>query len=169
MDRKIGKQAGISLIEILVVVFIITLLTLLSANFVMTYIHKSRLDRSLNLVIGTLEEIRSMSVSRNVSFGVSALSGGKTLDLFIVNPASCEASSVQRSIQMERGVKFDNQVFVMYDRTGMPRNASCGLGMSRITLYSEEINPSYPDRKKSICINRYGRIRVVNGEVCPND
>ncbi len=158
MDRKVR---GYTVIEIVVVMAIISILAGTALMYLVKQMNEARLRDSINLVIGLLEEARRQSTTHNGTFGIRLRSNGNNIEK-IEGDNNCRILRNPANITLPSGVKSNRDVVLLFDRMGYPRNASCGFGADRIELKSEPL-----DKIKSICINRYGRIRVVEGSTCP--
>lgn len=164
MDRKVN---GYSVIEVLTVVVILSILLVIVADYSLEFMHKNRVDNGINKIIELLEDARMKSVSKiDFMYGIEIDKDSEKIKVIKAKIDNCQKDSVVKEYDMPTGVVSTVDVYIVYDRNGFPRNASCGLGMSRITLKSV-FSDNIP--KKSICVNRYGRIRVVRGENCGSE
>ena len=159
MDRKIR---GISLVELLVVMVLITILAGVAVTIYSRQVQQARLREATNIVVGALEEAKSLSSTRAVMFGVRANANANSLEICQVS-TNCQPNDQCRSINLPAGITISETV-IAFDRMGYPRNVSCGLGIQSIVLTAESINMS-----RTICINRYGRIRTVEGKGCSQE
>ncbi|MFN3976480.1 MAG: Tfp pilus assembly protein FimT/FimU [Aquificaceae bacterium] len=158
MDRKVK---GYTLIEIAVVLAIIAILAGASVIYLIRQVNESRLRNSTTLVIQLLEEARRQSTTHNGMFGLRfRVQNPKVIEKIRANN-TCGSINATANITLPTGIVVNRDVTLLFDRMGYPRNASCGLGMERIELKSEPLN-----KVKSICINRYGRMRIVEGPTC---
>ncbi len=162
MDRKVR---GITIMEVLVVIAILSILAGVALISLMRQVNQARLREGINLVIGALEEARRLSASNPNMHGV--VLSDNTVKLCKVS-TSCTPdcnNNLVRPFNLPSGVTVQELRVISYDRMGYPRDASCGIGMNNIVITSEPLGIS-----KTICINRYGRIRVVEGQgPCPQD
>lgn len=158
MDRKVK---GYTVIEIVVVMTIISILAGTALIYLVRQMNEARLRDSINLVIQLLEEARRKSTTHEATFGLALQYNGTTIQK-IKGDNNCQNREVIATINLPPGVVSNREVVLLFDRMGYPRNASCGFGAERIEIKSQPL-----DRVKSICINRYGRIRVVEGSTCP--
>ncbi|MEM1879157.1 MAG: prepilin-type N-terminal cleavage/methylation domain-containing protein [Desulfurococcaceae archaeon] len=161
MDRK---MRGISLVELLVVMVLITILAGVAVSIYSRQVQQARLREATNIVVGALEEAKSLSSTRAVMFGIRANANANRLEICQVSSnTNCQPNNQCRIINLPAGITISETV-IAFDRMGYPRNASCGLGMQSIVLTAQGI-----DMSRTICINRYGRIRIVEGERCPQE
>ncbi len=161
MDRK---MRGISLVELLVVMVLITILAGVAVSIYSRQVQQARLREATNIVVGALEEAKSLSSTRAVMFGVRANANANSLEICQVSSdTNCQPNNQCRSINLPAGITISETV-IAFDRMGYPRDASCGLGMQSIVLTAQGI-----DKSRTICINRYGRIRIVEGQSCPQE
>ena len=160
MDRKIK---GYNIFEILVVLVIIGILMALVIRPILVFVANQRLNEAVNMVVSDLNEAKIYSISKSSLMGITADSGGNSYIIFQNNDGNCSynngSDTVVKAIVLPSGITFINDVFFLFDRKGLPRNASCGLGMANIKLQNTFGNI------KTICVDRYGRIRVLNGDV----
>lgn len=170
MDRKVK---GYTLIEIAVVLAIIAILAGGSIIYLTGQVNQSRLRNSTTLVIQLLEEARRQSTTRRVILPSGEIHSMFGLRFRVQNPKviekisannNCGNITTNTTINLPAGIVVNRDVTLLFDRMGYPRNASCGLGAERIELKSEPLN-----KVISICINRYGRMRVVEGQTCPQN
>ncbi|MFN3599582.1 MAG: Tfp pilus assembly protein FimT/FimU [Aquificaceae bacterium] len=163
MDRKIR---GITIIEVIVVMAILSILASTAIIQLIKQIQRQRLIETTQKVVQTLEEVRRMSSSRQNMYGVRI--SGNLVEIYEYNSTqtNCGPGTIKESYTLPSGVilDVDSQVVILYDRMGYPRNYSCGFGANRIILKSQPLNSH-----RAICINRYGRIRVVEGQTCPQE
>ncbi len=158
MDRKVK---GYTLIEVAVVIAIISILMGLSIRYLINQRNEARLREAVNSVVQYLEETRRMSSSRDFMLGLEFRNGSNQIIRFRVDNNCANRNNIE-TFNLPEGVVSNKDTLIIFDRVGYPRNAICGLGMDRIVLHSQPLNKS-----KTICINRYGRIRVLEGEECP--
>jgi type IV fimbrial biogenesis protein FimT len=158
MDRKIK---GYNIFEILVVLVIIGILMALVIRPILVFVANQRLNQAVNMVVSDLNEAKIYSISKSSLMGITADSGANSYIIFQDNDGNCsyEPKPTDVKITLPSGITFRNDVFFLFDRKGLPRNASCGLGMANIKLQNTFGNI------KTICVDRYGRIRVLNGDV----
>lgn len=161
MDRK---MRGLTIMELLVVIVLISILAGIAVVIYSRQVQQARLREATNIVVGALEEAKSLSSTRAVMFGVRASVNANNLEICQVSSdANCQPNNQCRTINLPAGITI-SEVVIAFDRMGYPRNAICGVGMQGIVLTAESINMS-----RTICINRYGRIRIVEGQGCPQE
>jgi len=160
MDRKIK---GYNIFEILVVLVIIGILMALVIRPILVFVANQRLNEAVNMVVSDLNEAKIYSISKSSLMGITADSNTNSYIIFQNNDGNCSynngSDTVVKAIALPSGITFKNDVFFLFDRKGLPRNASCGLGMANIKLQNTF------GSIKTICVDRYGRIRVLNGDV----
>ena len=163
MDRKIK---GYNILEILVVLIILGILMALVIRSILVFVANQRLNEAVNMVISDLNEAKMYSISKDNLMGITADSNTNSYIIFQNNDDNClynnGLDTILKTITLPSGITFINDVFFLFDRRGLPRNASCGLGMANIKLKN-----TFGDIK-TICIDRYGRIRVLSGDVSCN-
>lgn len=157
MDRK---MRGVTIMEVLVVLSILAVMAGFGINYLLNYISTQNLRRGADMVVSLLEEARRMSSTRPQMHGIRVTAGERRVDMYTVGN-NCGFGALVQSFELPNGVVFEDDSLVTYDRMGYPRNDDCGLGMGRITLRAQRTGET-----RSICINRYGRIRVVEGSQC---
>ncbi|MBX0311113.1 MAG: prepilin-type cleavage/methylation domain-containing protein, partial [Sulfurihydrogenibium sp.] len=127
------------------------------------FIANQRLNQAVNMVVSDLNQAKIYSISKSSLMGIKEDSCGNIYIIFQNNDGNCSynngSDTVVKAIVLPSGITFINDVFFLFDRKGLPRNASCGLGMANIKLQNTFGNI------KTICVDRYGRIRVLNGDV----
>lgn len=175
MDRKMSR--GLTIFEILVVIVIISILASTGLIYLVRQVNQARLREGVNMVVSALEEAKSKSSTSPYLFGVRITNNANNALVEL-----CIASNINNNCQLDcnapnpfdpyrplpefnlpRGVVLDgsSSVSILFDKMRFPKNTSCGLGMQRITLKSQFLGIS-----KTICISRYGRIRIVEGQTC---
>ncbi len=161
MDRK---MRGLTIMELLVVIAIISILAGVGIITYNRQVQEARLREATNLLVGLLEETKTRSSTRAVMFGIRANANANNLQVCQVSPnTNCQPNDQCRTINLPSGITISETV-IAFDRMGYPRNASCGPGMQSIVLTAQGI-----DKSRTICINRYGRIRIVEGNQCPSE
>lgn len=158
-----GKVKGYTLIEVAVVLAIISILMGLSVRYLINQRNEARLRETVNSVIQYLEETRRMSSSRDFMLGLEFSNGSNQIIRFRVDNNCANRNNIE-TFNLPEGVISNRDTVIIFDRMGYPRNASCGIGADRVVLHSQPLNIT-----RSICINRYGRIRVVEAQTCPQD
>ncbi|WP_299229721.1 prepilin-type N-terminal cleavage/methylation domain-containing protein [Sulfurihydrogenibium sp.] len=164
MDRKIK---GYNIFEILVVLVIMGILIALAIRPILVFVANQRLNEAVNMVVSDLNEAKIYSISKKSLMGITADNGSNSYIIFQNNDDNCSynngSDTIVKTITLPSGITFKNDVFFLFDRKGLPRNASCGLGMGNIKLQYK----LFGDIKniKTICVDRYGRIRVLDGDV----
>lgn len=163
MDRKVRAY---TIFEILLVVVIIGVLMAVVIRPILVFVANQRLNQATNIVVATLNEAKAYSIMKDNLMGIQSDIGTGIVHQFKDLNGNCSYDNNNgenyRNIELPSGITFSNDIFFLFDRRGYPVNASCGLGPGSITLKN-----SY-DRYKTICIDRYGRIRVLEGNVSCN-
>lgn len=162
MDRKIK---GYNIFEILLVLVIIGILMALAIRPILVFIANQRLNQAVNMLVSDLNEAKIYSISKSSLMGIKADGGGDSYIIFQNNDDNCSYSNGAdtKTIILPSGITFKNDVFFLFDRKGLPRNASCGLGMANIKLQNTF------GSIKTICVDKYGRIRVLDGDAPCNN
>lgn len=161
MDRK---MRGLTIMELLVVIVIISILAGVGIITYNRQVQEAKLREATNLLVGLLEETKTRSSTRAVMFGIRANANANNLQVCQVSSnTNCQPNDQCRTINLPSGITISETV-IAFDRMGYPRDASCGIGMQSIVLTAQGIGKS-----RTICINRYGRIRIVEGNQCPSE
>jgi type IV fimbrial biogenesis protein FimT len=112
---------------------------------------------------------KSSPISKSSLMGIKADSGANSYIIFQNNDDNCsynnDSDTVVKTITLPSGITITiniNGGFFLFDRKGLPRNASCELETVDINLKNTFENI------KTICVERYGRIRVLDGDVSCN-
>lgn len=163
MDRKVKAY---TLFEILVIIIIVAILMAVVLRPILIFVANQRLNQATNMVVSLINESKTYSITKNNLMGLSGDANTGVLHQFIDLNVNCQYDTSHneniRDISLPYNITFTSDVFVLFDRKGYPRNASCGLGMSNIILKNNY------DKYKTICIDRYGRIRILDGNVSCN-
>ena len=165
MDRKIK---GYNIFEILLVLVIMGILVALAIRPILVFVANQRLNQAVNMVVSDLNQAKIYSISKSSLMGIKADGGGNSYIIFQDKDGNClynKPPDTDVKITLPSGITFkkDNDVFILFDRKGLPRNASCGLGMTNIKLKNTFENI------KTICVDKYGRIKVLDGDApCSN-
>jgi type IV fimbrial biogenesis protein FimT len=119
------------------------------------------------MLVSDLNEAKMYSISKNSLMGIKADGNTNTYIIFQNNDDNCSynigSDTAVKEIALPSGITFMNDVFFLFDRKGLPRNASCGLGMANIKLQNTF------GSIKTICVDKYGRIRVLDGDAPCNN
>ncbi|MGC9120534.1 MAG: prepilin-type cleavage/methylation domain-containing protein [Sulfurihydrogenibium sp.] len=157
MDRKIK---GYNIFEILVILVIIGILMAIVIRPILVFIANQRLNQAVNMVVADLNAAKIYSISKSNLAGITNQNNNSYV-VYINNDNNCSFDNgvdrVDRLINLPAGITFDSDFSFLFDRKGYPRNASCGLGFGPIVLKNNY------DNYKTVCIDRFGRIRVENG------
>lgn len=171
MDRKVK---GYTIMEILVIIAILSILAGFAFVSFRNIVLNQRLKASTDNLVSVLNTARMYSMTggdvRGIGprpWGVYVTEDGRRFILFEDTNSNCRCDNncnngeeVVKTFQMESGVKVRNPLVIVFDKKGYPRNAICGFGATNIIIESETLN-----KARTICISRYGRIRVVEGEI----
>ena len=160
MDRKIK---GFNMFEILVILVIIGILMGLAIRPLLVLIANQRLNVAVNMLVSDLNDAKMYSISKNSLMGITGDRDGNSYITFINKDNNCSydpsTDEVVKNMTLPSGIVFENDIFFLFDRKGFPRNAICGLGMGNIKLKNTF------NTIKTICIDRYGRIKVLHGDM----
>jgi type IV fimbrial biogenesis protein FimT len=162
MDRKVK---GITIMEVLVVMAIITILASASILGLRNLVQRERLYSAMTQVTNDLKEVQFRSMSSNMIWGVRFCDNYSQYKIFAVDPStvgggcprdaipSCTSdATTQRLVSLPPGVLPQGNYYVLFDRRGYPLNWSCGIGALSITLSN-----SYGSR--TVIVDMVGRIR----------
>ncbi|MCX7760594.1 MAG: type II secretion system GspH family protein [Hydrogenothermaceae bacterium] len=161
MDRKVKAY---TIFEILVALIIIGILMAVVIRPILIFVAKQRLNQATNIVVATLNETKAYSIMKDNLMGIQADQNTGIIHQFIDKNNNCQYDSGEnyRDINLPTNIIFINDIFFLFDRRGYPVNASCGLGPGPVVLKNNY------DMYKTICVDRYGRIRVLEGNVSCN-
>jgi len=162
MDRKMKK--GYNIVEVLVILAIISILASVFIGYVQRQVQLERLRSSAYDLKAQLDSLRVKSFSDSqFKWGVVIESGQSSYTIRTRDFSDCSSQgSINRTMSLPSGIRFNRNVTLFFNRMGYPENASCGFGAERIELVD-----SY-GRKSLICIDRFGRITVLHDKnTCP--
>lgn len=161
MDRKVKAY---TIFEMILVIVIIIILMAVVIRPILVYVANQRLNQATNIVVATLNDSKTYSITKDNLMGIQSDADTGIIHQFRDLNGNCSYDNGEnyRDIQLPSGITFSNDVFFLFDRRGYPLNAICGIGAGSIKLKN-----SY-DRYKTICIDRYGRIRTLEGNVSCN-
>ncbi|MCX7723663.1 MAG: hypothetical protein N2042_00255 [Thermodesulfovibrio sp.] len=150
MDRKIE---GFSTLELLIIIAILSILMYVGSSQYINYKLDRELIRQANMLTNEINWIKSQSISKEphgLLINLSSYTIFKDLD------GDCNFSNAElfKSKDFISGITATNPQIIVFDRKGYPRNTTCALGMTSITL--KNINNSL----KIIDISRYGRVQI---------
>ncbi|MFN3946689.1 MAG: Tfp pilus assembly protein FimT/FimU [Aquificaceae bacterium] len=160
MDRKVK---GYTVMEILVVMAIVAILGSFAFLWLRNLILNQRLKATTDNLVSLLNTARIYSITGRNGELWGVYINNETYTLFRDENRNCVFDNGEevKTYQTERGVRVDNPLVLVFDKKGYPRNAICGLGAGHVVVNSEALG-----KAKTICISRYGRIRVVEGSSC---
>lgn len=163
MDRKVK---GYNIFEILVVLVIIGILMAVVIRPILVFVANQRLNQAVNMIVSDINTAKVYSLSKSNPAGIFGDANGSTYNLFINIDNNCSfnqgTDQVIGTVTLPSGITISADFFFLFDRKGYPRNASCGLGMGSIVLKNNF------DVYKTICVDRFGRVRVENGSITCN-
>jgi type IV fimbrial biogenesis protein FimT len=143
MDRKVR---GITIMEVLVVVAIITILASASILGLRNLVQRERLYSAMTQVANDLKEVQFRSMSSSSVWGVRFCANQNQYKIFAVdlstvggcpgdaNPSCRNDTTTQRLVPLPPGVLPQANFYVLFDRRGYPLDRSCGIGAGNITL-----------------------------------
>ncbi|MFN7065374.1 MAG: prepilin-type N-terminal cleavage/methylation domain-containing protein [Aquificaceae bacterium] len=168
MDRKVK---GYTVMEVLVVMAIVATLGGFAFIGLRNLILNQRLKATTDNLVSVLNTARINSMTgRDVKNMQGSRPWGVSVEtnsyiLFEDTNFNCRYDNGEnvKTFRVEGGVRVNNPLVLVFDKKGYPRNALCGFGVNNIVVNSES------GKVKTICISRYGRIRVVEGSTCPQE
>lgn len=170
MDRKVK---GYTVMEILVVMAIVAILGSFAFLWLRNLILNQRLKATTDNLVSLLNTARIYSITGRNGELWGVYIENERYTLFRDRNRNCRFDNGEevKTYQTERGVIFrvnnstddndNNSLVLVFDKKGYPRNAMCGLGAGHVVVRSQALG-----KAKTICISRYGRIRVVEGSSC---
>lgn len=163
MDRKVR---GYNIFEILVVLVIIGILMAVVIRPILVFVANQRLNQAINMIVADINTVKIYSLSKSNLQGIFGNKNENTYTIFINNNSNCSfdqgTDQVVRTVNLPPGITINADFYFLFDRKGYPRNASCGLGMGPIVLKNNF------NIYKTICVDRFGRVRVENGSITCN-
>ncbi len=161
MDRKIK---GFNIFEVLVVLLVVGILMAIVIRPILVFIANQRLNQAVNMLVADLNAAKLYSLSKSNLQGITGNQSENSYTIFIDKDNNCSFNQgdTSKTVNLPSGIIINGDFHFLFDRKGYPRNASCGLGMGSIVLKSSF------GTYKTICVDRFGRVRIENGSVTCN-
>lgn len=146
---------GITVIELVVVIAIIAILAGIALGPGQKLVMTSKVREAAAELLSDLEETRRRSITEIVPYGISVRDDLRGYVVFRDNNRNCTYDPGEEINQnvFDGGVVFEDQLVLVWDRKGTPRNDTCGFFAGTFSLGLNSFT-------KEVVIDRLGRIRV---------